>query len=506
MSTIQELRGRIQNIKVNKTITDKNSAIVEAIKEYTLNPLSPRENNEMRDDVLYMLEVNPSIVEQDVIETLCKEEIITFQVLQDAQGLVRQIHDIETDKKIIDKDSMTARLVRLYMLTTPGSNVLSQYIIQDRKDDVLLLIADDPNMLGSDTMRLLVRWGSLTHYELNKIGIPYDFIELLNNERVKEDNEAPRPLECVERQSTEIYFWGIPSSGKSCAIGALLSMMNVSDYVRSMDPKPESQGYSYMNQLMERFRQGDIITLPPGTQVRSTYEIGFDLTDRYGRLHPITFIDLAGELIRCMYKMNAGKEKELTIEETAALKTLTNILVDNRSMNRKFHVFVLEYGGEQRKYEDYTQATYLGGALDYINKTGIFKDLTDHIYLLITKADKAKNEIEELNNEQEGGISEQDLFQNERKAIMNYIERVHGNKGFQRRLKNACLNNNINDGVLDALPFSLGAVCFKDYCRFNGYYANEVIADLVEKTWYIPAWQRKWWGAPLRFIHKIANK
>lgn len=503
MLNVEDLKKQIQDIRAFGTMADKNKSIVDTIRRYVYNPPQSQQVSDMQDRVLYMLETNPAIVEPDVMSTLCKEGIISFKVLPNADSLTKQIRNIETDKSIIDKDFKTARLVRLYMLTMEGSSVLASQPIKDRKDDVLLLIGDEPNLLGSDAMRFLVEWGSITYGDLQDVGIPYEFINLLNDKRAIESSEAPPTLDQVVRLSTEIYFWGIPSSGKSCAIGALLSMMSESDYVKSMDPKPESQGYHYMHQLTERFRQGDIITLPPGTRVSSTYEIGFDITDRLGRLHPITFIDLAGELIRCMYKKNS--KLPLTTEESAALEILTNILVDKRSDNRKFHVFVLEYGGESRQYEGFTQATYLGGALDYISETGIFKDFTDHIYLLVTKADKAKSEIDELGTD-EGKYNQQELFKKEMDAIKKYIEQVHGNMGFTRRLKNACITNHINDGVLDVLPFSLGDVCFKDYCRFKGDYANEVIADLVEKTWYIPAWKRKWWGAPLRIIHNIANK
>ena len=35
---------------------------------------------------------------------------------------------------------------------------------------------------------------------------------------------TPEKLDRIHKQSTEIYFWGIPSSGKSCALGAILSV------------------------------------------------------------------------------------------------------------------------------------------------------------------------------------------------------------------------------------------------------------------------------------------
>lgn len=113
---------------------------------------------------------------------------------------------------------------------------------------------------------------------------------------------TPEKLDRIHKQSTEIYFWGIPSSGKSCALGAILSVAASGRIAKSMDPDTSSQGYGYMTKLIDLFQNGEIGTLLEGTPVDSFYEMGFDLVDKENRIHPITCIDMAGELMRCMYK------------------------------------------------------------------------------------------------------------------------------------------------------------------------------------------------------------
>ena len=86
-----------------------------------------------------------------------------------------------------------------------------------------------------------------------------------------------KKLDKIHKQSTEIYFWGIPSSGKSCALGAILSVAASGKVAHSMDADTESQGYGYMTKLINLFQNGEIGTLMEGTSVDSFYEMGFDL-------------------------------------------------------------------------------------------------------------------------------------------------------------------------------------------------------------------------------------
>ena len=162
-----------------------------------------------------------------------------------------------------------------------------------------------------------------------------------------------------------------------------------------------------------------------------------------------------------MFKYDA--HEDLTQEEAAALQTLTDVMVNNRSGNRKLHFFVIEYGADDRMYEGLAQRQYLDAALQYIGRTNIFQRDTDGIYLLISKVDKAKLHGAELQQELRRYVNERYL-------------------GFYNGVKTICQQNQINGGEVGILPFSLGEVCFQDYCRFNASAAEQVVKLILERT------------------------
>ena len=309
---------------------------------------------------------------------------------------------------------------------------------------------------------MLLDNGYLDYDDFETIGINAAFIRHLVNGETTQGFAIPRKLDKINKLSTEIYFWGIPSSGKSCALGAILSVAGNGRVAKSMSQDNDCQGYGYMTRLAALFNSNDCVgTLPEGTSIYSTYEMGFDLEDENNAVHPLTCIDLAGELVRCMYKSDANED--MSDDEMDALDTLTRVLIDNRTKNRKIHFFVLEYGADDRKYEGLTQNVYLDGALRYIERTGIFKDDTDAIYLMITKVDKA--------NAGKGQLAS---------ILREYISETYG--GFYNGLVKICRDCEINNGNVEIVPFSLGQVCFQDYCLFDEKPAGNVVRKLLERS------------------------
>ena len=382
-----------------------------------------------------------------LINAIQEEEFLGF----DINALINRIHAIQTDKDVNDPDAEIVNEI---------SNCLKRKKIS--QNDLLAVIKKDNNLLRASVLKKLINDGYLEYSDFLKIGIDKRFIQHLAKGESKQRFGLPKELQKINKVSTEIYFWGIPSSGKSCALGAVLSVANNGSVARSMSKDPDCQGYGYMTRLSQLFKSdGKVGTLPEGTSIYSTYEMGFDLEDENGASHPITCIDLAGELVRCMYKSDAGEE--MSEDEVKALDTLTNVLVDNRTINRKIHIFVLEYGGENRKYEGLSQTEYLDAALRYIERTKIFETETDAIYLMLTKVDKT-------------GVIGQDLI----RVLTDYIENNY--KGFYQGLEKICRDHEINGGKVERIPFSLGEVCFQDYCLFNEAPAANVVKKLLVRS------------------------
>lgn len=396
-----------------------------------------------------------------LIDQILLDEIMGI----DADSLVSQIRTFQTDKTLtpVQKDNNIVSEIQRYL----KENKIT-------KSEFLSKIQEDNNLLSAGIVKHLINSGDITVNDLLTIGINKLFIQKMFNGESAQSFSKPEPLDRIHKQSTEVYFWGIPSSGKSCALGAILSVAASGTVAHSMDPDTGSQGYGYMTKLINLFQNGQIGTLMEGTAVDAFYEMGFDLVDNEGKIHPITCIDMAGELMRCMYKANANDP--MSEMDELMLDTLTRVLIDNKTTSRKMHIFVIEYGAEDRLYEGLPQRVYLDGALSYIKNTGIFKKDTDAIYIMITKADKVKN-------------PSKDVF-------TQYINEKY--KGFYNGLEQICKDNEINKGRVEKIAFSLGEVCFQNYCRFNARPAENVVNLLLQRSANYRGGKRGWFEKTFR--------
>lgn len=163
-----------------------------------------------------------------------------------------------------------------------------------------------------------------------------------------------------------------------------------------------------------------------------------------------------------MFRKNA--KLELSQQQQAGLDTACKLLTGNSRINRKIHFFVLEYNGHTKKYKDLTQDTLLTGTMTFIKDTGIFSTETDAVYLLVTKSDLT------------GASSEDD-----RNAILKDYIKSHY-KQFYNGLRSLCEENEINEGNVDIVPFSLGEVCFRNLCLFDNSTARTVIELIMNRA------------------------
>ena len=432
-----------QEIKEGKEEEDwtkaKSSRSVEALDTYLTNYPKGKHRAEAR-ELIQELKNDTAPVDNDEADDADDEETYNKTSLKD---------DIER----LWKDGADEKEILEHIQSECGNKA---------KDEVLALMREDPNVIPSGTLRMLCEGKIIKAKDLEGIGINRKFIECMMKKEQRASFGISRRLDKINKQSTEVYFWGIPDSGKSCALGAILSTMYNGSVARSMSMDNDCQGYGYMTRLSDLFKgDGEVIALPEKTSTTATYEMGFDLEDNEMLRHPITCIDLAGELMRCMYKNDAGEN--MTDQDRETLETVTNILIDNRTGNRKIHFFVLEYGAEKRKYDGLAQNVYIDAAMTYIERTGIFKKDTDAIFIMLTKVDKVKAE----------GSAKREI-------IREYICKNY--QGFYNRLETLCRDNEINDGKVEIIPFSLGEVCMKYYCLFDDSAAKRIVQLLIDRT------------------------
>lgn len=403
------------------------------------------------------------------------KEYPNSEFVKEAKKLINELLRDELDG--VTEEALEAKIRQIQVSglrkveQTPQIIDAIERTIQDGKistKDFVEMIGKNRNLLNSGVIRALVERGTITIEDLFNVGIDKKFIKKMLEGTLPQVFDDPEKMDRIHKQSTEVYFWGIPSSGKSCALGAILSVAASGRVARSMDPDIASQGYGYMTKLINLFKDGEVGVLMGDTPVTSFYEMGFDLIDNENKKHPITFIDMAGELMRCMYKENSGDPMNSTQKQM--LDTMTNVLIDNRSTNRKIHIFVIEYGAENRLYDGLPQKVFLDGALSYIKNTNIFMDNTDAIYIMITKTDKAKDITPD--------------------TFRDYIRKEY--LGFNNGLEQICRDNEINRGKVEKIAFSLGEVCFQNYCKFDPRPAENVVKILLSRSACSRGGKRGW--------------
>lgn len=395
--------------------------------------------------------------------------------IRNVQTLKIEIKNIWADKDKSDKVGESYKVIRIYLKEGFCT-----------KDDLLDEVRRDHNWLGSDVVAAMLRDHVVSESDLKDIGIHPDFISMLK----KPKHRVPFPShvmpEPIVNDATEIYFWGMPSSGKTCALCSILGTLKNGNVISYMNPDPSCSGFGYISMATDMFKasqsqsgeNGQSVTLLPlGTSERAFYELAMQVVDKEGLRHPITCIDMAGETIRSMYKSNAN----LPLEgyQVDVLQSLNDILTKNHKPgNRMIHVFVVEYGAENRRYEGLDQITLLESAANYLTNLklqkkklfrtvqyGIFEEDADGIYIMVTKADKMNAQGNDL-----------------RIMTMDYLQGAYGN--FYRSLQHICETYNINDGKLMTIPFSIGDTCFQDFCRFESTAARRFIERImVERTY-----------------------
>lgn len=268
----------------------------------------------------------------------------------------------------------------------------------------------------------------------------------------QDDLILPVPPEKLQPNSTEVYFWGTPSSGKTCALGSLLSGAEQFYSLWAQD----CQGNFFMTKLKNSFRPNEICTLPPSTQVDEIQEMIFTIEDEKHHPHRMTFIDLAGEIFRAIFfdlnKMFLSEQHQQT------LNLVKGYLNDNR--NPKIHFFVVEYGAEDKTWEGIYMKDYLSTCSRFIKDNKILKN-SNGVYILVTKCDKI-------------GCSDDEIVDQAELYVKDKLPAFYNN------LDKSCQKFGISD--FQVIPFSIGEVFANQLCNYDDSFIDDVIEVLLAKT------------------------
>ena len=258
---------------------------------------------------------------------------------------------------------------------------------------------------------------------------------------------------------TEVYFWGMPGSGKTCALAAVLSAANTGGILHI---EGGLSGSHYTRELANQYIN-DIEKLPAKTSVQTTKYLPFVLNVGKDDPRSVSLFELSGEVFEGFlhYEDPVVNSIWKTPQKEESFNKLLRYL---KGKNRKIHFFFVDYGrGNKKNKNGITQKTYLDAAANYFNKHNIIDENTDAIYLVLTKSD----------------LLEPD--RHKRKSKMNEEMKSSTYPSLVSSLRSICKKHRINGGILTGFPFSLGNVYFQTICHFEKESGAETIIEILTK-------------------------
>ncbi len=431
---------------------------------------------------------NLNLTPQEKILELIQDGVFTFEELQDTgkfsrekQDWVReQLDEIkrkaveEERKKMADneveenywKDCEQKRTIsayKEYIAAYPHGKyvniangriaTLERELIEEQ-EKIYRTIEADPNFYTIQRIKEMLNEGKITEQGIIERNIatpealevfldPPDYVS-----RVFDWEDLP-PLPA---DNTDIYFFGIPRSGKSCVLSG---MFYQAEKAGMLDPDISNhEGVRYLNELKQCVYDGYV---PPSTP---TDTVNFIATSLYlnERKYPVSVIEMSGEFFKATYERASTKDKN-TIGAKGYL----------HNNNRKVIFLVVDYFADAQRGRKRTMAESQQDLLIYCLKT-LERDgtlaKTDSIQVVVTKADLMQVSDDELYDKTKEFVV--DNYAN----LINNIKRVNKKYG---------INKNDNYGAV-VLPFSLGRFMLGKTFEFEENHSNELLKSLLNST------------------------
>lgn len=337
--------------------------------------------------------------------------------------------------------------------------------IIEETQEIVDAIRRNPNSYTVDEIKTYLKAGTLTEdvliNECNIHPTVFDYLDKVASPTL----EIGNPPESIPPGYTEVYFWGMPGSGKTCALGAILKKAEDQGYLNLA----KGSGNKYASQLKNIFSDNNIADdfLPATTPEEYTQYLPFTLKKpNESKSRSVSLIELSGEVFKCFADINTDKELDTAVKRNA-IDLLTTFL---KGKNRKIHFFFIDYS-DNKLYDGRTQGDYLSEAANYFNNNDVFGKSTDAIYVVLTKSDL-------MLDENGNSFSGDDTI----KGAINHLREKY--PSFMNALGHTCKSNSINGKKLLVEPFTLGKVYFNDICNFEGSAAKRIVDILLDR---IPA-------------------
>jgi DNA replication protein DnaC len=310
--------------------------------------------------------------------------------------------------------------------------------------------------VSADEIKANINNGSFSFDDLLDAGISERVVNSLkhycNSRRItlfRNINQLPP----MEEGRTDVYFVGVPGSGKSTMLSGLLNMANKNGIL--MADIYNNDGSIYQTQLISDLNKG---VLPNATASGSYNYVALSLKDGNGAKHPFNIVEVPGENYVNMF--NNGDVGEF-------LSYISN-------GNKKILIFVIDAMAHHTGYND--SSSQLDQNLVYVNILNMFKangilNQTDAIYLVANKFDALKETRYIASNSSDVDLAD-DFLQEEFKNLI-------------ANCKDAREESN-NKFKIKVLPFSIGNVSYTSVIEnFNKEHSEVVIENLIEDSFVV---------------------
>lgn len=257
----------------------------------------------------------------------------------------------------------------------------------------------------------------------------------------------------MAEERTDVYFIGVPGSGKSTMLAGLLKSATIKG--KLLPDTYNNAGSIYQNQLITDLNKG---VLPNATIAGSYNYVALSLKDDNAKQHPFNIVEIPGE-------------NYVDILNNADVE---NILKYIRNDNKKILIFVIDSLAHDNDYSD--SHTQLDQNLAYTNILQMFKnngvlEQTDAVYLVANKFDAIIENRYSHDNREKGDLAVEFL----KTDFLNFIENCK-----------TVRDNSKNKFKIKILPYSIGHIVYNNIMEeFNSDFSNSLINLLLHDSFVV---------------------
>jgi hypothetical protein len=327
----------------------------------------------------YISQANASIERKKKEEEEEKAWNKCKQVCNDSENLPYESPVTEKIGAAIEARDSVSMFLTLYRSGRYSNEANGLFIkimvnIAQLKGDIIQDMKTNPNRYNANSLKQLLRGSVISKEDLfNEDIITETHLTLfLNPPTFFMPQDDWKDLPPLPAMFTDVYFFGIPASGKSCVLAGMLFKALEAGVLEPLIDNP--MGLRYMNELIRCIEVGYV---PPSTSVDTVNYISFKLRGKQD--HPISVIEMSGEYFNKTYEKGTGQGNSDGIYAKQFLK----------NNNRKTIFFVIDYSADIHATsisDAATQGAKLMYALQLLEQDGTLRR-TDSINIILSKSD-----------------------------------------------------------------------------------------------------------------------